>query len=207
MFISIDGGDGTGKSGQIAFLKKRFEERGQKVAVFRDPGDTALGETIRSILLNREDLAICPTSETALFMASRAQLIREKIVPALESGATVIADRYLLSTVVYQGYAANRDVSAIWRVGRFFADDVLPDLTFVLDCPIEVAFQRLNRPKDRIESRGALYRQKVRDGFLQAVADWPQVAPGRAFIVDASRSPEETSRVILKRLAENGVVL
>ena len=201
MFIAVDGGDGAGKSAQIAHLTHWLQNRGREVAFFRDPGDTPLGDALREILLARKDLAICPEAETALFMAARAQLVRDKIRPALATGKIVLVDRFLLSTAVYQGYAVDRDAESIWRLGTRLTGGLLPDVTFVLDCPVDVAFGRMRRSKDRIESKGADFHRRVRDGFLRAVADWERFAvPGKAFVVDATQTPEEVSAQIIKRL-------
>lgn len=201
MFIAVDGGDGAGKSAQIAYLTNWFQTRGRKVAFFRDPGDTPLGDALRALLLARKDLAICPEAETALFMAARAQLVRDKIRPALATGKIVLVDRFLLSTVVYQGYAVGGDAETIWRLGTRLTGGLLPDVTFVLDCPIDVAFGRINRSKDRIESKGADFHRRVRDGFLRAVADWERFAvPGKAFVVDATQTPEAVSARLVERL-------
>ena len=199
MFIAVDGGDGAGKSAQIAYLTQWFQNRGREVAFFRDPGDTPLGDALRSILLARKDLAICPEAETALFMAARAQLVRDKIRPALATGKIVLVDRFLLSTVVYQGYAVDGDAETIWKLGTRLTGGLLPDLTFVLDCPTDVAFGRMNRVRDRIESKG--FHRRVRDGFLRAVADWGRFAvPGKAFVVDATQAPEAVSAQLVERL-------
>ncbi|MCL2118944.1 MAG: dTMP kinase, partial [Planctomycetaceae bacterium] len=117
MFISIDGGDGCGKSTQVERLASRLRQQGYDVFTCRDPGSTALGEAVRGILLNRHDLEICRMSEMLLFMAARAQMVQELILPALESGKIVVTDRFLLSTIVYQGYAGKIAVDAIEQVG------------------------------------------------------------------------------------------
>ncbi len=201
MFIAVGGGDGAGKSAQIARLTNWLQNRGREVAFFRDPGDTPLGDALRAILLARKDLAICPEAETALFMAARAQLVRDKIRPALATGKIVLVDRFLLSTVVYQGYAVDGDAETIWRLGTRLTGGLLPDVTFVLDCPVDVAFGRINRSKDRIESKGADFHRRVRDGFLRAVADWERFAvPGKAFVVDAAQTPEVVSARLVERL-------
>ena len=201
MFIAVDGGDGAGKSAQIAQLTHWLQNRGREVAFFRDPGDTPLGDALREILLARKDLAICSESETALFMASRAQLVRDKIRPALAAGKVVLVDRFLLSTVVYQGYAVGADVETIWRLGTHLTGGLLPNVTFILDCPTDVAFGRIDRAKDRIESKGDDFHRRVRDGFLRAVADWERFAvPGKAFVIDATRTPAEVSAEIIERM-------
>ena len=203
MFIAVDGGDGAGKSAQIAYLTNWLRNRGRQVAFFRDPGDTPLGDALREILLARKDLAICSEAETALFMAARAQLVRDKIRPALATGKIVLVDRFLLSTVVYQGYAVDGDAETIWRLGTHLTGGLLPDVTFVLDCPTDVAFGRINRSRDRIESKGADFHRRVRDGFLRAVDDWKRLGvPGKVFVVDATQTPEEVSATIVERLQD-----
>ncbi|MBQ5788779.1 MAG: dTMP kinase [Thermoguttaceae bacterium] len=203
MFIAVDGGDGAGKSAQIAHITNWLQNRGREVAFFRDPGDTPLGDALREILLARKDLAICSESETALFMAARAQLVRDRIRPALADGKVVLVDRFLLSTVVYQGYAVDGDAETIWRLGTRLTGGLLPDVTFVLDCPTDVAFGRINRTRDRIESKGAEFHRRVRDGFLRAVEDWKRFdVSGKAFVVDATQTPEEVSAEIVARLQE-----
>ena len=204
MFITIDGGDGSGKGRQIELIRTWFEDNNVDFAFFRDPGDTALGESIRSLLLERHDLSICSKSELALFMASRAQLVAEKIWPALQEGKIVLVDRYLLSTVVYQGYAVGadeREIAQIWNIGQALVDNVMPDLTFVLDCSADIAFQRLNRAKDRIESRSSEYHSRVAQGYRDAVQNWRKWAPGEAFLIDATAPPEtvfEKIRTVLE---------
>ncbi|MDD3590681.1 MAG: dTMP kinase [Thermoguttaceae bacterium] len=204
MFITIDGGDGSGKGRQIELIRTWFEDNNVDFAFFRDPGDTALGESIRSLLLERHDLSICSKSELALFMASRAQLVAEKIWPALQEGKIVLVDRYLLSTVVYQGYAVGadeREIAQIWNIGQALVDNVMQDLTFVLDCSADIAFQRLNRAKDRIESRSSEYHSRVEQGYRDAVQNWRKWAPGEAFLIDATAPPEtvfEKIRTVLE---------
>ena len=198
MFIVIDGGDGTGKSTQIAALAQGFRDRQEKVETYRDPGSTRLGEEIRAILLGSKDIPVCDRSETFLFMAARAQMIDEFIRPAIRSGSTVILDRFLLSTVVYQGYAAGQNIDDIWDVGRVALGDCIPDLTIVLDLDPDAARERIDRPLDRMELKGAEYHRRVREGFLAAVKQWPQHFSGRCEVVSAQGSPEEIS----KRIAE-----
>lgn len=199
MFIAVDGGDGSGKSVQIELLAQWLAARGFEVLRLRDPGSTTLGEEIRALLLNRHELSICPLAEAALFMASRAQMVQERIKPALESGKIVLLDRYLLSTVVYQGYASNASdetIEQIWQIGAVLAEGVLPDLTFVLDCPFDVSYLRLNRPKDRMENKGSEFHSRVVDGYRRSVLNWQKITKGEAFLIDATKSPEEVARSI-----------
>jgi dTMP kinase len=186
MFFSMDGLDGAGKSTQL----KRFDEwlraAGHDVVTCQDPGSTPLGTAIRQILLGRQ-VEIGRTSEMLLFMAARAQLVEEVIRPALEQGKIVVSDRYLLANVVYQGHAGGLDVDEILRIGRVATRGLLPDMVFLLDMPPERAAGRIGRPLDRMESQGAEYRARLREGFLAEAAKDPQ----RIRVVDASRSIDE----------------
>ncbi len=183
MFFSIDGGDGTGKSTQIDLFCQWLRQQGQQVVACRDPGSTPLGEAIREVLLHRHDLAIARRSEMLLYMAARAQLVAELICPALKAGKTVVADRYLLANVVYQGYGGGLDVQTLWEVGRVATGGLFPDLTIVLDLPAEAAAARINRNPDRMEMQGLEFHARVRDGFLTEA----RRQPGQIVVVDASR--------------------
>lgn len=183
MFISLDGIDGAGKSTQIDLLRKHLESKGTEVVCFRDPGSTKLGEAIREILLHREDIPLASTSEMLLYMAARAQLVAEQLRPALESGATVICDRFLIANVVYQGVAGGLSINDLWSVGKCATGGLSPDATIVLDLDPEIAFQRIQRGHDRLEKRGLDYFRLVRKGFLEQL----QNAGGKSFVADASQ--------------------
>ena len=183
MFFSIDGGDGTGKSTQIDLFCQWLRQQGHQVVACRDPGSTPLGEAIRELLLHRHDLAIARRSEMLLYMAARTQLVTEVIRPALEAGKTVVADRFLLANVVYQGYGGGLDVQTLWEVGHVATGGLLPGLTIVLDLPAEVAATRINRDPDRMEMQGLEFHARVREGFLTEA----RRQPGRIVVVDAAR--------------------
>ncbi len=187
MFISLDGIDGTGKSTQLALLADWLRSAGLDVVVCRDPGSTALGEAIRKILLDSPETPIARTSEMLLYMAARAQLVAELIVPALKEGKTVISDRFLLANVVYQGHAGGLDVAELWEIGRVATAGVEPDLTLVLDLPPEIAAARIDRPLDRMERQGDEYRDRLREGFLKEAERRPQ----KIIVIDAARTIEE----------------
>ena len=199
MFFSIDGIDGAGKSTQLSLFTDWLRGRGHDVVTCRDPGTTRLGETVRSILLGA-DFRIDYRAEMLLYMACRAQLVQEVIRPALEAGRVVVSDRFLLATVAYQGLAGGIEPDEIWRVGEIATDHTAPDLTFVLDLDPEVAASRLQGNRDRLESRGLDYFQKVRDGFRQQAQRFSR----RHLLVDASRGVDEIQadirRAALERL-------
>ena len=171
-FIVLEGPDGGGKTTQAARLASWLAAGGREVVACREPGGTGLGEQIRGLVKDRSDLAIGMMAEMLLFMASRAQLIAEVVRPALDRGAIVVGDRYLLSNVVYQGIAGGLDPDEVRTVGRAATGGLLPDLTIILDVPVAVALDRVGVGRDRIEDRGLAYRQRVRDGFLMAVGSY-----------------------------------
>lgn len=181
-FISLDGLDGTGKSTQCRLLAEWLRGRGVDVVVCADPGGTAVGDALRSLVLgHRHDIAM--TCEALLFMASRAQLVAEVIRPALDAGRWVICDRFLLANVVYQGHAGGLDVEQLWQVGRLSTGGRLPELTLVLDLPADVALARRATDADRLERRGAAFHERVRAGFLTEARRQPE----SIVIIDAAR--------------------
>ena len=196
MFITIDGGDGCGKSTQIGLLADHLTALGREVVVCRDPGSTPLGTAIRSLLLAERELNHCPESELFLFMAARAQMTDKVIAPALAADKIVLADRFLLSTLVYQGLAGGIAPETILQMGRIATRGILPDLTIVLDISSEAAFARLKRPLDRIESRGSEYHAKIRCGFLQGALLWQKKTGRAAVVLDASLPLAEVEKKI-----------
>src|SRR5437868_5521965 len=154
LFFSFDGLDGVGKSTQRSLFCQWLVDQGHDVVNCVDPGTTALGELLRSILLGDRTTPIGRRSEMLLFMSARAQLVEEIIIPALQRGATVVSDRFLLANVVYQGHAGGLNVEDLWEIGRIATRGVKPDLTFVLDMPSAAAARRIDRELDRMESQG-----------------------------------------------------
>lgn len=187
MFFSFDGIDGVGKSTQMRMFCAALRASGHDVVDCRDPGSTALGDAIREILLHSDQkLSISQRSEMLLYMAARSQLVEEVIRPALAAGKIVVSDRYLLANVVYQGYAGGLDVESVRAVGAIATNGVYPDCVFVLDMPPEDADGRLQRARDRMESRGDEYRRRLRDGFLTEAAR----SNGQIHVLDAARAIE-----------------
>jgi dTMP kinase len=199
MFLSIDGGDGTGKSTQLKLLAEWLRAQGHDLVTCRDPGSTPLGEAIRGILLDRHDLHIHRRSEMLLYMAARAQMVEEVIRPALEQGKTVLCDRYLLANVVYQGYGGGLDVATLWEVGCIATGGLMPDQTIVLDMPTEAAASRITRPLDRMEKQGAEFHARVCEGFRIEAARTPE----KIILVNAARSIEEVQADI-RTIVESG---
>ncbi|MFO0948234.1 MAG: DNA polymerase III subunit delta' [Planctomycetota bacterium] len=194
-FLSLDGLDGTGKSTQLRLLTEWLKGQGHEVTSCRDPGGTSAGDEIRRLLLDPHS-NIGSVCEMFLYMSSRAQLVDEVIAPALDRGNVVLCDRFLLSTVVYQGHAAGLDPEMIREVGKIATRGVLPDWTGVLDLDPAAAAARRQSPPDRIEARSDEFHGKVRAGFLlEARRD-----PDRIRIIEASRDAVSVHQSIVKRL-------
>lgn len=197
LFLCLDGPDGGGKSTQVARLVDWLKAQGESVVTCRDPGGTALGERLRSILLDRDEVPLGLRSEMLLYMASRAQLVDQVIRPALEAGAIVIADRFLLANVVYQGHAGGLPPDEVWRVGRVATGGLMPDLLFLLDVPPEVAEARIGAPRDRMEDKSSEFRRRVRSGFLRAIKTYPYPF----LLIDASGSEDLVAAKLRQEVA------
>lgn len=204
-FLVFDGPDGSGKSTQVRRMAELVESRGVEVVEVREPGGTMVGEQIRRLLLEyRDDQhgAMDVRCEMLLFMASRAQLIAERIRPALERGALVLADRFISSTLAYQGTAGGLDIEEILHVGRVALHGCWPQLVVIFDVDEQTAAHRLNPLLDRMEQKGAAYHRRVRQGFL----DQARREPERHLVIDATgdeRSVFDATRQAIQRfLAE-----
>ena len=176
LFITLEGNEGCGKSTQIKLLSSYLKKKGCNVLVTREPGGTVIGDRIREVLLDAKHAAMTPVAETLLYMASRAQLVEEIILPALEKNQVVLCDRWMDATVAYQGYAGEVDVDWIQAVGFVATQELEPDLSLYLDLPVKEGMKRaLRRHKaDRIEKKSLSYHEKVRQGFLKIVKDEPE---------------------------------
>jgi dTMP kinase len=194
-FISLDGIDGTGKSTQCRLLADWLRNRGEDVMTCADPGGTPIGSALREIVLHHRG-EMTPACEAFLFMASRAQLVAEVIRPALEAGRIVICDRFLLANVVYQGHGGGLDVGWLWDIGRLATGGLEPDLTIVLDLPLEMAQSRRKRVLDRMERKAIAYQQRVREGFLSEARQRAE----RIRVVDASGPIEVVQQHIRKEV-------
>ncbi|MCC6680254.1 MAG: dTMP kinase [Phycisphaeraceae bacterium] len=176
-FLVFDGPDGSGKSTQFRRFSEAATRQGIPVCEVREPGGTMVGEAIRKVLLEYQDDAhgeMDLRCEMLLFMASRAQLVAERIRPALQAGQLVLADRFISSTLAYQGAAGGIPISDILRVGQVALGQTWPDLVVVFDVDERTAAMRLNPLLDRMESKGAAYHAKVRQGYLDQAKNDPQ---------------------------------
>jgi len=196
-FIVLDGPEGAGKTTQVERLVRWLRENGRQATAVRDPGSTPVSERIRAVLLDKRLPDMDARTEVFLYMASRAEMVARIIRPALGVGLVVVSDRFVSSTVAYQGSAGGIDPAVIWDLGRVACGGIEPDLTVILDLPVEAGFARLVREHDRIESKDRSYHEKVRQGFLgMALA-----RPDRFAVVDAQRSPDEVAAAVREAVA------
>ena len=194
MFITFEGIDGSGKSTLIDLLAAEMKKQKLKFRKLREPGDTPLGESLRTLLTTHK--SITPLSELALFIAARAQLVQDVIKPALDKGEHIICDRYADSTLAYQGYGRGLDKSLIKRMNAAATQGIVPDLTCLLDLPVEQAAKRRSLNLDRIERENRAFHERVRNGYI-ALA---KAEPGRWLVLDSRKKPDENLKVLIKRL-------
>ena len=196
-FIVFEGGEGIGKSTQAKLLKAWLEQEGETVVLTREPGGSDLGIEIRKILLSHSTGEISPRAETLLYAADRAHHVFSVIRPALAAGEVVIGDRYFDSSIAYQGAGRVLEPGEVARISRWATESLFPTLTIIIDLPAEIGLARL-KSKDRLESQPIDFHERVRQEFLQlALLD-----PERYFIVDGSKSIEETHTEIISRVSE-----
>ncbi len=201
LFITFEGGEGCGKSTQIATLKTRLEAMGKTVVQTREPGGTALGESVRN-LLQYDDAGqgMSPEAELLLFAASRAQHVRELVAPAIAEGQIVLCDRFLDSTTVYQGVARAIDSKKVDTINQFAIGDTMPDLTILIDLPPEIGLARVHARSDgkldRMENEAIEFFQAVRQGYL----DLAKSEPKRFLVLDGSQSVEELETQIWQKV-------
>jgi len=163
--ISFEGIDGCGKTTQIDLLVDKLRLKNMNCMVLREPGDTSISNKIREILLDKNN-EICPESETLLFLSARSQLVREKIIPNIKKGNIVICDRYLDSTLAYQGYGRGLDKNMIDNLNLFATNKMLPGLTFILDIDPKIAYDRIiKKDIDRMESEGVDFLNNISNGY------------------------------------------
>ncbi|WP_303976621.1 dTMP kinase [Streptococcus danieliae] len=200
--LSIEGPDGSGKSTLIQELASHFSDTGREVVVTREPGGARIAEQIREILLNPDHAEMEAKTELLLYMASRRQHLVEKVLPALERGALVLMDRFIDSSVAYQGYGRGLDLEAIHWLNQFATDDKNPDLTLLLDLPAEQGLARIQANRsgdvDRLDQEDLSWHQRVRQGYLQLLDE----NPDRLVKVDASLDLPEVLDQALQRIAE-----
>jgi len=191
-FITFEGSEGSGKSTQARMLCKYLKELQKPFLHLREPGGVKISEAIRRILLNVNNDMMTKECETLLYMAARSQLLEEVVVPALKEGKIVLCDRYLDSTLAYQGYGNGVDLEAIRQIGRFATRSLVPDLTIVFDIEEEKGLSRTGKTKDRIELRSLSYHSRVRKGYLQLAKE----DPDRVKVIKVDKSKEEIGKQV-----------
>jgi len=172
-FITFEGSEGCGKSTQSRLLYAYLKAKGKAVIYLREPGATEISEKIRDILLDAGNQGIVPEAEMLLYMAARAQIVSEVILPALKKGKIVICDRFLDSTLAYQGYGLGMDIGLIRKVGEFTTRRICPDLTLFLDLAVKRGLKHRKDCLDRIEMRSVNYHLRVRRGYLKLARQEP----------------------------------
>lgn len=190
MFITFEGSEGSGKSTQINMLAAYLGQQGYEVLVTREPGGTHIGEQVRQCLHDVKNKEMTAAAEVLLYSASRSQLVREVIVPALENGVIVISDRYADSTMAYQGYGRQLDLDALGTITHFATGGLKPDLTILFDIDVEEGLSRRSvggEEMNRMDLQEIAFYKRVRDGYMELVKQEPE----RWVIVDAGRPPDE----------------
>ncbi|OIQ77061.1 thymidylate kinase [mine drainage metagenome] len=197
VFIAFEGGEGSGKSTQATKLRDWFEARDFTVVLTREPGGTDLGSQLRRVLLDKGTGAVAPRAEALLYAADRAEHVHSVVRPALNRGSIVISDRYVDSSIAYQGSGRVLPSEDVLRISRWATEGLIPDLTILLDIPPALGLARCGT-LDRLESEPLEFHERVRRSFLQLAT----VEPDRYLVVDASGTPEEVAKVIHSRFEE-----
>ena len=201
LFITLEGGEGAGKSTQTAALSERLEATGVRVVRTREPGGTPLGERLRDIALDRSsggEIALDCLTETLLFVAARAELVASVIAPALEASAIVVCDRFSDSTLAYQGFGRGVDLETIERLNADAARGLRPDVTVLLDLPVKEGLSRTGAAgqADRFGREEAAFHERVREGYRTLAGREPE----RWLVVDASQPPDAVTEQIWRRV-------
>lgn len=199
LFITIEGVEGAGKTTQINSLKTALKRSGFKVTITREPGGTKISDQIREILLSQKNRRMVPLCELFLYEASRAQHVEEVILPALKKGKIVISDRFYDATWVYQGYGRGISRKSIEKLNLFATGGLEPDLTIVIDCPIDKGLTRIRSHRknlDRLERERRSFHECVRRGYLKLAS----LDPRRVKVIDGNRKPKEVHQDILKQV-------
>lgn len=196
-FISFEGADGVGKTTQITLLIEYLKSKKKETFATREPGGTAVGEKVREILLD-PSMEMEKRTETLLYLSARAEHVEKIILPKVKDGIIVLSDRFSDSTLVYQGMARGLDVDTLIKINNFATNGLLPDLTFLLDAPVERLAKRMQKrgKADRIEQEGLKFQQLVREGFLQLAKSYLE----RIVVIDALESIEKIQETIRKSI-------
>jgi dTMP kinase len=199
LFITFEGGEGSGKSLQTRALFRKLNRLSIPVVLIHEPGSTPLGERLARLLKWRQNANISPLTELMLFNASRTELLDEVVRPALKAGKIVICDRYTESTIAYQGYGRKINIDTIKNINDMATGGLKPDLTVLLDIPVNEGFARkTGQEPDRFEKEARAFHQRVRKGYLQLAAEEPQ----RWLVIDATLSKEKIKQIIWEKVSD-----
>lgn len=204
MFITFEGIDLSGKSTQATLLYKNLKKKGKKVMLVREPGGTIVSEKIRKILLDTKNKNMYPLTEFFLFSASRYQLTKEVIKPALKKGYIIICDRYYDSSTAYQGFGGLVNLKDINSINKIASENLVPDITFYVDIPIEESIKRKKKAKkinDRFESKKLSYYKRIISGYKKLA----EIHKKRIFVIDGMKSIQEIHNFILKILEKHNL--
>ncbi len=194
LFVAFEGGEGAGKSTQQRALAAELRRRGHEVLETFEPGDTMIGPDVRRLVLGHASAGLSPTAEALLYAADRAEHVEHGVRPALERGAMVVTDRYVDSSLAYQGAGRGLDIRQVTRVNAWATGGLVPDLTVLLDVDPVEGLRRAGADKDRLEAEPPAFHQRVREGF-RALAD---LDPARYLVVDAARDPDSVHQLVLE---------
>ena len=197
LFITFEGPEGSGKSTHSRLLCNFLRKKGLKVLYTREPGGTLISEKIRKVLLDPKNKGMDAATEMLLYMAARVEIVKQKILPALEKRKIVVCDRFLDATVVYQGYAGGLDVKLIKNIGRLVTGGISPDLTFLLDIDVKHGLRRAGKTKDRMERKSILYHKKVRKGYLAIARGEPRRMKVFSAVGDIEETQEKIRNTVL----------
>lgn len=202
VFIAVEGGEGAGKSSRADALASRLSAAGLDVVLTHEPGDSKFGLQVRAILLDVANTGLDPRAEALLYAADRAEHVATVVRPSLARGAVVITDRYIDSSIAYQGFARGLGAETIAELSRFATGGLLPDLTIVLDIPPAIGRSRLHGAADRLESEADEFHERVRSAYIElASAD-----PARYLVVDATLPAEHVDAVLLDSVKKLGLL-
>ena len=205
MFITFEGGEGAGKTTQIQLLKTHLETQGKDVVLTREPGGTPEAEKIRDLLVQRDGGNWTPLAEAMLFFTARHMHVETKIKPALDSGKIVICDRFTDSTMAYQGYGHQHDLTELVSVKKLAIGDFMPDMTFILDIPVNDGLQRAGQrmegdgsTEDRFERIGTEFHERLRQGFLTIAKNEPK----RCHVINALQTIDDIQLQIIQKIGD-----
>jgi dTMP kinase len=201
MFITLEGPEGSGKTSHVLSLVEYFREQGHVVFPTREPGGTSIGEQIRDVIHDLKNVEMHPRTETLLYQAARAQIVEQVIQPRLKAGEIVICDRYADSTIAYQGYGHQQDLTQVRALVRYATGGLIPDLTILLDVDVEIGLKRKQKADEwnRLDAYTVEFHRRVRAGYLEMVRQ----EPGRWRVVDASREWKAVQDELRNVISEN----